>query len=386
MAKHIYFDYAASTPMDPRVLAVMKPYFTKNFYNPSAIYLSARGVREDINEARKTIAGHLGVRPAEIIFTAGATEANNLAVQGVMNNNQNAEILVSAIEHDSVLAPAKRFSYKIIPVNNKGIVDTKKLKTLISSKTALVSVMLVNNEIGTVQPVAEIASIIKDERTRRLKASIKRPIYLHTDLAQAGNFFDLHLARLGVDLATINGGKIYGPKQSGALYIRAGVELEPLIVGGGQEQNMRSGTENVPAIIGLAKAFDIAQNIHEIEAKRITTLRMKLEQELAKHFPEAIINGDNRHKAPHIISLTLPGVDNERLMMELDEQGIEIAVGSACSASSDEPSPVLKAIGLSHEQARSTVRLSLGRFTGARETRRLIKLFKATHSTSTTTS
>ncbi len=371
--KKVYFDYAAATPLNPTVLKAMKPYFSDAFYNPSAIYLSARKVREDINKARKSIAGNLGVRPAEIVFTSGATEANNLAIQGVMSKYHDSEILVSAIEHESVIAPAKKFKAKLIPVNKDGIVDLAKLEKLINDKTVLVSVMLVNNELGSVQPLAEIAKIIASIRKDRIKSGNKRPIYLHSDLAQAANFFDIHVSRLGVDLATINGGKIYGPKQSGALYIKAGVALNPMIIGGGQEFNIRSGTENVPAVIGLAKALEIVQNHRTNEAKRLTDLRIKLEREIMQRFPDALINGSTQHKAPHIISLTLPGRDNERLMMELDEAGFEVAVGSACSASSDEPSFVLKAIGLSDEQARSTLRFSLGRFTEPKDIKKLVK-------------
>src|SRR5579862_3657095 len=253
--KPIYLDYAAATPMDAEVIKAMQPYFADKFYNPSATYLAGRGVRKDVESARQSVAIQLGARPAEVIFTAGATEANNLAIQGIMREYPESEVLVSAIEHESVLEPARLFKVKEIPVTPQGIVDLQKLEKLITPKTVLVSVMLVNNELGTVQPISEIAKILN-------KSSILRkngwPLYLHTDGAQAGNYLDLHVSRLGVDLMSINSGKIYGPKQSGVLYVKAGTRLRPLIVGGGQEFGLRSGTENVAAAIGLAKALKIA--------------------------------------------------------------------------------------------------------------------------------
>lgn len=362
MSKSIYLDHAAATPLDMQVLKDMLPYMADNYYNPSAIYLSGIKVKKDLNNARAQIATWLGARPFEIFFTAGATEANNLAIQGVMRQFPNGEVLVSAVEHDSVIAPAQLFDHKIIPVKEDGIIDTAKLKNLITPKTVLVSVMMVNNELGTVQPLKEISALVKEVRAKRLAGGSDMPIYLHTDAAQAANLFDLHAHRLGVDLMSINGGKIYGPKQSGALFVSAGVHLKPLILGGGQEGDLRSGTENVAGSIGLSKAVDMAQRNHTHEHKRLQPLRELLVSEL-QQINGAVVNGSKKHQSPHIVSVTFGGVDNERLMMQLDEAGIQVAVSSACSASSDEPSHVLKAIGLSDEQAQSTIRLSLGRST-----------------------
>ena len=246
MARNIYLDYAAATPLDPRVLRAMQPYFGKEFYNPSATYLVARSVRQALEKARAQIAVRLGVRPAEVIFTAGATEANNLAIQGLMKSYPDGEVLVSAIEHESVLAPAKLFKSKLMPVDKRGIVDLEKLEAMVNDQTVLVSVGLVNNEIGTIQPLGEISQILNKLSKSRQTRGVKNPLYLHTDAAQAGNWLDLHVSRLGVDLLSLNGGKLYGPKQSGVLYVRAGVKLEPLVLGGGQEFGLRSGTENVP--------------------------------------------------------------------------------------------------------------------------------------------
>ncbi|MBI4034448.1 cysteine desulfurase [Candidatus Saccharibacteria bacterium] len=356
----IYLDYAAATPIDSQVLVAMQPYFSRQFYNPSEIYLAARAVRRDLENARAIVARCLGTKPAEIIFTAGATEANNLAIQGIMRRFPDGEALVSAIEHESVLAPAKLFKHRLIPVTKEGIVELDKLTKMITPKTVLVSVMLVNNELGTIQPLSQIAQILNKLSISR---NSKTPIYLHTDAAQAPNYLDLSTARLGVDLLSLNSGKIYGPKQSGILFVKAGLKLEPLILGGGQEFNLRSGTENVAGAIGLAKALELAGRRRPAEAKRVTKLRQLFIDELGQRLPAMRVNGSSKHQAPHLLSLTFPGYDNERLMMELDERGIQVAVGSACATSSAKPSHVLAAIGLSDQLAQATLRISLGRST-----------------------
>ncbi|MBX4197312.1 cysteine desulfurase [Candidatus Saccharibacteria bacterium] len=360
MSRNIYLDYAAATPLDPKVLKTMLPYFSEQFYNPSATYLSARALKNQLEAARHGVAKSLGAKPAEIIFTAGATEANNLAIQGLLQQFPDSEVLVSAIEHESVLEPAKLFSYKEIPVNEQGLIILNKLSNLISDKTVLISVMFVNNELGTIQPLSQIAKLVSETRHQRLAKGNKRPLFLHTDAAQAGNYLDLHVSRLGVDFMSLNAGKLYGPKQSGGLYIKAGIKLQPLIIGGGQEFNLRSGTENVASSIGFAKSLELAQAKRQSENQRVNDLRDNFEKQLFEKIPLASLNGHKVHRAPHISSLTFDGCDNERLMMELDERGIECAVGSACSASNDEPSHVLQAIGLSQDQARSTLRFSFG--------------------------
>ncbi len=371
--KRIYLDYAAATPMDEKVLFAMQPYFSQNFYNPSANYLSARAVKQQLNQFRSSIAKALGAKPAEIIFTAGATEANNLSIQGVGRQYPDGEILVSAIEHESVLAPAGLFKTKQIPVDEAGIILLNKLSNLINDKTVLISVMLVNNELGTLQPLSEIAAMVKTIRQTRRTNSNHLPLYLHTDAAQAGNYLDIHVSRLGVDMLSLNGGKIYGPKQSGILYLKTGLKLQPIIVGGGQEFNLRSGTENIAAAAGLAEALDLAIQKRTAENKRVRELRNYFQELVANRLPMAVINGHKSHRAPHILSITTTGTDNERLMMELDERGIECAVGSACAASSDELSHVLSAIGLNQNQIRSTLRFSFGRFTTKNDIQRTVE-------------
>lgn len=374
MTTPIYFDYAAATPMDRGVVKAMEPYFFDDFYNPSATYLAARDSKKKLEEIRRRIAMVLGAKPAEVVFTAGATEANNLAIQGVMNQYPEAEVIVSALEHESVLEPARLFTAIEIPANKQGIVRLDELAGLISDKTVLVSVMLVNNELGTVQPIREIAIMLQKIRTNRHLDGNRLPIYLHTDSAQAGNYFDLHVGRLGIDLLSLNGGKIYGPKQSGILYVKAKVALKPLIVGGGQEFGLRSGTENVAAAAGLAYALESAALKRQDEAKRVTKLRELFENDLAQLVLGAVINGSKNRRAPHIISLTIPGVDNERLMMELDERGIQCASGSACSAAREEASHVLSAIWLSPSEARSTLRFSLGRQTEETDIKKAVRV------------
>lgn len=362
--KKIYLDYAAATAVDPAVLKTIQPYFSLRYYNPSAIYLAGREARSALQKTRASVARNLSAKPAEVIFTAGATEANNLAIQGLMKNYPDAEVLVSAIEHESVLAPAGLFKSKKIPVSRQGLVDLTALQKMISDRTVLVSVMMVNNEIGTVQPLVDIAKILNKSRKSR---KTKLPLLFHTDAAQAPNYFDLSVGRLGVDLLSLNAGKIYGPKQSGALYVKAAVNLRPLILGGGQESGLRSGTENLAAAVGLAKALEITAKRRSSEFRRVQRLRDAFVRGLQSSVPAASVNGSLRHLAPHIVSATFEGFDNERLMMELDEHGIQVATGSACSVGSDEPSHVLTAIGLTEAQARSTLRFSFGRHTTLRD-------------------
>ena len=364
MPKHvIYLDHAAATPMDGRVVAAMQPYFTDKFYNPSATYWPAHEVSKDLEAARVEVAHHLGARPAEIIFTAGGTEANNLAIHGIMRQFPKANIVVSAVEHESVLAPAHEYDCRQVVVQKDGMVDMAALQIAIDDKTVLVSTMYANNEIGTIEPIREIAQIIAEVRKTRQQKGNMLPLYFHTDAAQASNYMDLHASRLGVDLMTINGGKIYGPKQSGALYVQAQVRLMPLIMGGGQENNLRSGTENVAACIGLAQALKFAQDMCSAETRRLQGLQKHFIEKIEAKVPSAIINGSRKKRLPNNVHITIPGQDNERLLIQLDELGILAAAGSACSASSEEPSHVLRAIGLKDSEAQASLRFTMGRAT-----------------------
>ena len=364
----IYLDYAAATPVDPGVLRAMEPYFADNFYNPSATYGAARNVQQALAAARSGVAHWLGARSSEIIFTAGGTEANNLAIHGVMRQFPKGNIVVSSIEHESVLAPSHNYDCRQAVVQPDGRLDLNDLRQKIDADTVLVSVMYANNEIGTIQPIREVARIIAEKLLQRKSTVTARqptPLYFHTDACQAANYLDLHVARLGVDLMTINGGKIYGPKQSGALYVKAGVTLTPLIDGGGQERGLRSGTENVAAAIGLAAALELVQSGRREEAVRLQALQQDFFKQLEAKLPRAIVNGSRKWRLPNNAHVTLPGQDNERLLIQLDEAGVMAAAGSACSASSETPSHVLRALGLDDAYARASLRFTMGRATGA---------------------
>lgn len=357
-----YFDYAATTPLDPKVLAVMVPYLGDNFYNPSAGYLKALSVKKDFNEARARIAKSIGCKPSEILFTAGGTEANNIAISGILKRYPESNLVISDIEHDSVYEVANCYKNKKLQTNNNGHVSIENLSKLIDEQTVLVSVMFVNNELGTIQPIKQIVEYVRTVREDRHSKGNDLPIFVHTDASQAGNYLSLNVNSLGIDLMTINGGKIYGPKQTAILYVKSKVILEPLIYGGGQEKGYRSGTENVANYIGLSKAIEIAQDNHTKQLRRVSELEAILKSEIIKKIPTAIFNG-GIPKTPHIVSVIIPEKDNETIMMCMDEMGYEIAVGSACKASNDEPSRVLTAIGLSESDAQSTIRISMGKYT-----------------------
>lgn len=363
MTQPIYLDYAAATPVDPQVMAAMQPYFTELFYNPSATYSPARKVAQALDAARTSVSYWLGARPAEIVFTAGGTEADNLAIYGVMQRFPGSNVVASAVEHDAVLRPARRYDCRVAPVEPDGLIAINRLRQTIDDKTVLISVMYANNEIGTVQPIKEIAQLVKDRRDDRRQRGISLPLYLHTDACQASNYLDLHVSRLGVDLMTLNGGKMYGPKQSGVLYVKAGLQLEPLLVGGGQERGLRSGTENVAACVGLAEALAAAQASRHQQLARMQGLQTVFLQQLANVVPQAKINGSLKKRLPNNVHISVANQDNERLLLELESHGILAAAGSACSASSREPSHVLGAIGLSEAEARSSLRFSMGRST-----------------------
>lgn len=376
MNKQIYLDYAAATPMDPQVFEAMRPYFTEKFHNPSAQYLAARNVAKAIADARGRVAHWLGARPSEIIFTSGGTEANNLAIHGIMRKFPDSNIVISAIEHDSVRIPANSYTCQEAPVQPNGIVDIDALANLIDDKTVLISVMYANNEIGAIQPIKRVTDVIGGVLRERKQAGNELPLYLHTDACQVANYLDLHVSRLGADLMTVNAGKIYGPKQSGMLFLRTGVELEPQTLGGGQESGRRSGTEGAANIIGFAAALDIAQTIRHEEAKRLQELQDLFFVLLAEHSANIEINGSKKHRLPNNVHITIPGQDNERLIFGLDEAGIQCAAGSACSASKEESSHVLKSLGLNDEAARSSIRFTLGRQTDETAIRRTVEMLK----------
>jgi cysteine desulfurase len=370
--KYIYLDHAAATPLDEQVLAAMQPYFSEQFYNPSALYAPAQQVAKDIAAARISVAGILGARPLEIVFTAGGTEANNVAIHGVMARFPGKNLVVSSIEHDSVLGPAQNYSHQKLSVRPDGRIELEKLANVINDDTVLVSIQYANNEIGTVQAIHDIALLLSDIKVQRRASGNDTQLYFHTDACQATPYLDLHVSRLGVDLMTLNGGKMYGPKQSGVLYVAGGLVLEPLLQGGRQERNVRSGTENVAAIIGFSKALELVQADRKQESERLTKLRQQFITGLNALLPQIEITGSLKFRLPNNVHITVPGVDNERLLIQLDEAGILAAAGSACSASSDEPSHVLKALGFSDEEARTSLRFTFGRSTDETAVKKLL--------------
>lgn len=380
MATTHYFDYAAATPMADSVVAAMQPYLQDIFYNPSGNSLLAKQARQALEAARSDIAGQLGARPSEIIFTAGGTEANNLALYGVVSRYPAGHIVTTTLEHESVLLPARALEaaghgLTEVKPNEQGMVEIESIIKAITDETVLVSVMYANNEIGTIQPIKQLSTALETIRRARQKAGNTLPLYFHTDAAQAGNYLDLHTHRLGVDLMTVNGGKIYGPKQSGILYVRAGIELAPLILGGGQERGLRSGTENVAACVGLAQALHETLQLRTAETKRLQILQQQCIKQL-ETIPGISLTGSKKQRLPNNIHIQVEGHDNERLQYALEAQGVICATGSACSASKDEASHVLLSLGMSETAARSSLRFTFGRSTDLRAIEALIAALK----------
>jgi cysteine desulfurase len=280
-----------------------------------------------------------------------------------MRNYPDANCVVSAIEHEAVIAPAAQFNCKLLQVDQYGGVREDELRKLIDDNTVLVSIMYANNEIGTIQPLYRIKTILSEIRFERIKKGNSLPLYFHTDACQAPNYLQLRVNRLGVDMMTLNGSKIYGLKQSGMLYVNRDLTLTPLIYGGGQEKGMRSGTENVVGIIGFATALKETTALRDKEVVRLQDLQHKAWLYIAEHIPSAVVTGNAMPQLSNNLHVRFTDIDNERLMMELDEKGFQVAVGSACSASSDEPSHVLKAVGLTDKEAQSSIRITMGRQT-----------------------
>lgn len=374
-----YLDYAAATPIDKKVLAAMQPYLVEKFYNPSAAYGLAREVRADYEDARHRIASVIGAKPTEIIITAGATESTNLAFN--VPRVKKSKILLSAIEHKAVLAVATRETLftrvGLVGVDKKGSIDFDDLENQISDETILISIGYANSEIGTVQDIRKISKIVAKVRDDRLKRGIKTPLLFHTDASQAAGLLDINVARLGVDMMTLSAGKCYGPKQVGLLYVRTGVRLEPLIVGGGQESGLRSGTENVAGVVGFAKAIEIAEAKRKSEVKRQGEIRKKFINFLKVEFPDIVINGNAKHCLPGLVSFSIPGLDAERALYALDQNGIQVATGAACDANRHSKSHVLAAIGLDDELINGSIRVSIGRDTDEKQIEEIKPIFSS---------
>lgn len=372
----IYLDYAAATPLDARALDAMMPFFSKEFANPSASYSAARDVRTAVEDARGRIAHLMGAKPAQVVFTAGATEANNLALSAASSD---AHVLLSSIEHDSLRACASsRGNVDLLSVEPDGTVDAETLRAAIRPDTELVSISLANGEIGTIQPLRELAVVIEETRAARLRAGDARPLHLHTDASQAAALRGMNVSSLGVDLATVSAAKMYGPKQVGLLWAKSGIVLRPLLCGGGQEGGLRSGTENVSGIIGFARAFEIAREEQKDEAKRLRELRDWLQGELVSAFPWAVVSGPlkDARRLENLLHVSFPGLEARRLVILLDQQGVSVGTGAACAASKMTTSPVLEAIGASPEVAAGSLRITLGRPTTRAQVERAAAIIK----------
>ncbi|TSC67553.1 MAG: cysteine desulfurase [Parcubacteria group bacterium Gr01-1014_66] len=365
----IYLDYAAATPLDPRIERVMARYAHKEFGNPSSLHGYGVAAKKAVEDARRSVAQILHCRPSEIVFTAGGTEAINLAILGrARAYPHNAHLITSVIEHHAVLRShqhlereGSRVTY--LPCDRYGIIDPDAVRKAIMPETALVSIMYANNEIGTIEPIQEIAKVIRRAREERRSKNNSTPLSFFTDACQAAGAFDLNIEKLGIDMMALNSGKIYGPKGSGCLYVRGGVRLEPLLYGGGQEKGLRSGTENIPAIIGFAQALKIANQMREKEHARVTKLRDFFIGEIKKRIPTVILNGHPVQRLPNNINISIPHVEGEALVIYLDAEGIAASTGSACSSVEMEPSHVIAALGIPQEYRSGSLRLTMGRKT-----------------------
>lgn len=346
----IYLDHAAATPVSKKVFEAMKPYFSDDFFNPSAAYLPAKKVSSDYEAAKGVIAHAIGAKANDIVITAGATEANNLAFSIL-----DGKVLYLVTEHDSVRKVAEKHGGTPIDVDKNGRIVLDDLRAKINDDVVLISVALANNELGTIQPLSEVAAIIREVRLDRLSRGVKTPLYLHSDASQALNLLNVNVARLGVDLLTLNSAKVYGPKGVGCLYVSHDVKLKPISLGGGQENGLRSGTENVPGVIGFAKAVEEASAHMNSNRKKYAEFRKILLDELQGY---ELVN--KKHSLDNFVVLCYNGIDAERLVFLLEEKGVYVSTGAACAANKGTKSHVLAAIGLSDSEINGSLRLTLG--------------------------
>lgn len=376
MADVIYLDHAATTPLHPEALEAMLPFLRGRFGNPSSAHRLGTDASRAVETARRRVAAVLGCSPSEVVFTSGGTESINAAIKGVAHAQRLARvgdhIVTSAVEHHAVLHACQhleRFGFEVtyVPVDSDGLVSPAAVAAAVNERTVLVSVMTANNEVGVIQPVAEIAAAVRE----RGKA-LRRRIFIHTDAVQAANALSLDVGALGVDLLSLSSHKFRGPKGAGVLYLRRGVPFLAQMDGGGQERQRRSGTENVPGIVGTAVALEIAQRERESYAATCGRLRDRLIEEVTRAIPRVTLNGHAERRLPNNASLAFEGADARLLVELLNEQGIACSAGSACAAQVVEPSHVLMAMGLPLERALGTVRFSLSAETTGAEIDRLL--------------
>jgi len=361
--RQVYLDHSATTPVDPRVAAVMFSSLTANFGNPSSVHSFGQQARAAVDRARREVAGLIGARQNELIFVSGGTEANNLAIRGLCEAAQHhgRHIVTSTIEHPSVrgvLETLEKRGWEVtrVPVSEKGIVRIEDVRSALRPDTVLVSIMLANNEIGTIQPIAEIGNLIRERRQ-----SGHRNLWLHTDAVQAAGRLQLNVDELGCDLFSLSGHKLYAPKGIGALYVRRGVRIVGQNVGGHQERERRAGTENVPAIVALGEAARIAREELEQRSIAVRRLRDRFEAEVTHRVDDVVMNGDRDLRLPHLSNISFRYIEGEGLLINLDLQGVAVSTGSACSSGTLEPSPVIRALGHNDELARGSIRFSFGK-------------------------
>ena len=367
--KGTYLDYAATTPTHPEVVKAMLPYFTEVFGNPSSIYSYGLEARDAVENARGQIAGFIGARDDELVFTSGGTESDNLALMGAAfaNEKKGNHIITSSIEHHAVMETCKflekqGFKVTYLPVDGYGLVDPDDVRKAITGKTVLISVMHANNEIGTIEPIKEIGHLARE-----------RGVYVHTDAVQTVGHIPVKVGDLGVDLLSLSAHKLYGPKGVGLLYVRKGTRIVPHQHGGEQEKKRRAGTENVPGIVGLGKAVEIAEHEMESEAERLKQLRDRLIKNLPEKIDRIHLNGHPTLRLPNNVNFSIEFIEGKSIVLNLDFEGICASTGSACSSSSLEPSHVLLGIGCSHELAHGSLRMTLGKWTTDEDIARLIE-------------
>lgn len=366
----IYLDYASTTPVDPRVIGVMLPYFSKKFGNTMSLYNLGQEAKQALEDGREIVADLMKAKPNEIIFTGSATESNNLALKGIAfeNKQRGRHIIISAIEHPCVMESAKwlekqGFEITKIPVDKYGLINPADVRKAIKKETILVSIIHASNEIGTIQPIAKIGKICKEKE-----------IYFHTDAVQSFGKIPIDVNKMNIDLLTASSHKMYGPKGAACLFIREGTKIEPILHGGGQELGLRSSTVNVPAIVGFAEACKICKKEMRKESQRLTRLRDKLISGILEKIPKSYLNGHFKKRLPNNANFRFDFVEGESMVIRLDLLGIAVSTGSACSSIKLEPSHVLLATGLKHEQAHGSLRINLGRWTKEKEISYLLKV------------
>jgi len=358
MAKRVNMDYAAGKPVDPRAVEAMLPYMKTSYGNPSSLHVAGQEAKRALDEARIKVAELINAEKADaIIFTSGATESNNLAIKGAANRNKDrgTKIVTSSVEHMSVVNPVKflttrGFEAVFLPVDKFGSVDLGSLEKELNDKTTLVSIVYANGEIGTIEPIQEISKIVHAKN-----------IFLHVDATVAAGQIPIDVQALGIDLLTISSNDMYGPKGVGALYVKDGVRIEPLLHGGGQEKGIRSGTENIPSIVAFGKAAEIAKKEMQIHFDKLTKLRDKLVEGLLKPLPYTFLNGHPTNRVPDNVSVRYSFIEGESMLLSLEIKGVSVSSGSACASKTLEPSHVLLATGLKHEEAHGSIMFSLGR-------------------------